>query len=136
MLKILYHATYETLNDDELASKYQALSQSKRENMLSNILAPDAPLPIGPPPFKSTIFPELTMQTIAMICQVLVYGHDISVGETILGMLSVVCPPESIKLTKLDYCQFLQEFINFQLSNFHITLSLLCTNPTWCTSYC
>jgi hypothetical protein len=123
MLQISDHATYETLDDDELASKYQALSQSERENMLSNILAPDAPLPTGPPPFKSTIFPELTRQDITIICQVLGYEHDKAVDETILGMLSILCPPESITFTKFDYCQFLQEVINFQLSNFHSTKS-------------
>ena len=91
--------------------------------MLSNILAPDAPLPTGPPPFKYTIFPEITRQAITISHQVLGYEHDRAVDETILGILFVLCPKESITLTKFDYCQFIQEVINFQLSNFHITNS-------------
>jgi hypothetical protein len=45
------------------------------------------------------------------------------VDETILGLLSVLFPLDSITLTKFDYCQFLQEVINFQLSNFHLNKS-------------
>jgi hypothetical protein len=56
MLKILYHDVYETLDDDELESKYQELSQFEREMLLSNLLSPDSPLPTSPPPFKSNIF--------------------------------------------------------------------------------
>ena len=123
MLHILYHVVYETLDDDDLDSKYQALSQFEREKMLCNLLSLDAPLSTGPSPFKSTIYPKLNRQAITMICQVLGYEHDRGVDETILGLLYVLCPPESITLTKFDYCKFLQEVINFQLSNFHNTKS-------------
>jgi hypothetical protein len=59
MLQILYHVTYETLDDDEISYNYQELSQSEIEKLLRNILSLDAPLPVGPPPFKSIIFPEV-----------------------------------------------------------------------------
>ena len=68
MLQISDHVVYETLYDDEIDSKYQELSQYKREKLLSNLLSPDAPLPTGPPPFKSTIFPKLTRKAIVVIC--------------------------------------------------------------------
>ena len=68
MLQIPDHVVYEILDDDELESKYKELSWSEREKLLRNLLALDALLPIAPPPFKSTIFREITRQTTAMIC--------------------------------------------------------------------
>jgi hypothetical protein len=123
MLKFLDHVAQEPLDDDALALKYQALSQPRKEKLLSNLLASDAPLPTNSPPFKSTIFPAITKQAISMIYQVLGYEQDRTVDESILGMFSVLCPPESITFTKLDYVEFLSEVINFQLSNFHSTKS-------------
>jgi hypothetical protein len=86
MLQILDHVVYETMDDDMIESEKQELSQSEREKLLSNLLAPDSPLPTGPPLFKSTIFPKLTRRAIAMICQVLCYEHDRAVYGTIYGL--------------------------------------------------
>jgi hypothetical protein len=54
-----------------------------------------------------------------MICQILGYEHDKTIDETILGLMTILCPPDAIMYAKLDYCQFLAEIMHFQLSNFH-----------------
>jgi len=95
MLQFKNNSTYEILDDDSLAPKYQALLQPQKESLLSNILAHNTPLPIGSPPNKTHIFPEITRCVIKMICQILGYEHDIKIYETILGMM-IPCIPQML----------------------------------------
>jgi hypothetical protein len=83
---------YENLEDHTLEAKYQALSQFEKERILGNLLAPNAPLPTTPPPFKSSMFPEITRQDVAIIFQILGYEHDRVFDEAILGLFSLLCP--------------------------------------------
>jgi hypothetical protein len=50
------------------------------------------------------LVPYITKKDISMIFQALNYEHDRVVDDTILGFLSILCPLESITLTKFDYC--------------------------------
>jgi hypothetical protein len=76
MLQFPNLSTSKTLDDDVLAPKYQALLQPKKESLLSNLLTSNAPLPVGSPPYKLEIFPEITRHAITMICQTLGYEHQ------------------------------------------------------------
>jgi hypothetical protein len=122
---VLYfpEGSYETLEEHTLEAKYQELSQSDKEILLGNLLAPNTPLPTTPPPFKSDMFPEITRKDLAIIFQILGYDHDRVVDEAILGLFSLLWPPTSMTLLKFDYFQLLEEFMQAQLENFHSTRS-------------
>lgn len=67
------------------------------------------------------MFPKITKQALAIICQILSYDHDKVVGEAILGFFSLLLSLTSIILPNFDYFQLLKEFMQSHLENFYNT---------------
>jgi hypothetical protein len=81
-------------------------------------LGKDAIVPENTSTYETNIFLEISRQVITMRCSLLGYDHEKTVDEAILGFMSSIFPPTLKPRVKLNYAQYLDDIIHFQLTKF------------------